>query len=200
MNGLTKTERVTETLSSSIRIRKGLIAILVALIILIAVTRPVSAQQITRVAVVDLTRILAAFPKNASAIRNFETKKAEVQVIVDAKAAEIRQMQAKKNEYDPVDNQEEIATLNALIAQKSIELKEYAQARQNELDLIAKALSSNVSFLQKLNATIAHVAESEGFSLVLNLRPQDQASAIVLWNSPSVDITDKVIQALGSER
>ena len=60
--------------------------------------------------------------------------------------------------------------------------------------------SSNTSFIQKLNGMIAQVAEAEGFSLVLNLKPQDPSAAVVLWNSPSVDLTDKIIQAMAASR
>ncbi len=156
---------------------------------------PLAAQQITRVAVIDLARVMAAFPKDTAALKNFETKKAEVQAEVDRKAAEIKGLQAQKATADAAGDGAQSAALVAEIAAKTAAFKEYVAARQNELDLLAKGLSSQASFVQKLGATISQVAEEEGYSLVLNLKPQDQNANIVLWNSSAIDITDKVIQA-----
>jgi outer membrane protein len=159
------------------------------------------AQQITRVAVVDLTRVMAAFPAQTQAIKNFETRKAEVQASVDAKASEIRTLQARRSDLQNRDGMvDEVASLDAKIVRLTAELKEYVSARQNELDLLARSISSNTSFIQRLNGIIAQVAEAEGFSLVLNSKPQDSSAGVVLWNSPSVDLTDKIIQALAASR
>lgn len=162
------------------------------------VAHPVVSQQITRVAVVDMARILSAFPKDMAALKNFEAKKAEVQAEIDKRAAAIKELQAKKADADVSGDMNQSDLISFELARKTADLKEYVAARQNELDLLAKALSSSASFVQKLSATIAQVAEAEGYSLVLNLKPQDQNANIVLWNSASIDITDKVIQALSS--
>lgn len=168
----------------------------VIFLFVVLVTGVVSAQQITRVAVLDLARVLATFPKDTAALKNFELKKAEIQAEADRRSVEIRNLQARKTDADTSGDQEASRALELEISRKISSLQDYVQARQNELDLLAKALSSANSFLQKLNSTIARVAEEEGFSLVLNLKPQDQSSSLVLWNSPAIDITDKVIQAL----
>lgn len=156
----------------------------------------ISAQQITRVAVLDLARVLSTFPNDTAALKNFELKKAEIQAEADRRSTEIRNLQARKASAETSGDLETSRSLEFEISRKISSLQDYVQARQNELDLLAKALSSANSFLQKLNTTIARVAEEEGFSLVLNLKPQDQSSSLVLWNSAAIDITDKVIQAL----
>lgn len=169
-------------------------------IFLILATAPVLSQQITRVAVVDLSRVLSAFPADTAALKNFEAKKAEIQAEVDRRAAEIKNLQSKKANADTFGEGDRAFDLTREIEQKTEALKEYISARQNELDLLAKALSSSASFVQKLGSTIAKVAEAEGYSLVLNLKPQDQNASVVLWNSASIDITDKVIQAIPASR
>lgn len=179
--------------------RYGLAAALFT-VFFILVAQPLASQQITRVAVLDLSRVLAAFPKDTVALKNFETKKAEVQAEVDRRAAEIRALQVKKSDAEANNDSDLARSIESDLARKTADLKQYASARQNELDLLAKALSAGASFLQSLGATIAQVAESEGYSLVLNLKPQDQNANIVLWNSASIDITDKVIQALSAIR
>ena len=167
-----------------------------SILFLLLVLYPVVSQQITRVAVLDMARVLAAFPKDTSALKDFETRKAEIQAEVDKEASAIKGLQARKATADSEGHSAEADVLSAEIAARTYALKEYLSARQNELDLLAKALSSSASFVQKLSTTIAQVAEAEGYSLVMNLKPQDQNANIVLWNSPSIDITDKVIQAI----
>jgi outer membrane protein len=174
-------------------------AFVLAAALSLGVALQAGAQQITRVAVLDLSRVLAAFPQDAAAIKNFETRKAEVQAAVDAGTAEIKKLQAKKAEAEGSGESETARSLDQEITRKTAELREYAAARQNELELMAKALSSNASFLKKLNAKISQVAEAEGYALVLNTKP-DQGPGIVLWNSSAVDITDKVIQSLNADR
>ncbi|MCE1206713.1 MAG: OmpH family outer membrane protein [Spirochaetia bacterium] len=158
-----------------------------ALVLMLGSASQAFSQQITRVAVLDIGRVLTYYSKEAAALSNFEKKKAEVQAEVDKRSAEIKLLQAKKTDAQSKSDTELAA---------SLELEDYLTARQNELDLLAKALSSSSSFLQRLNSAIAKVAEAEGYSLVLNMKPQDQNANLVLWNSPSIDITDKVIQAL----
>lgn len=169
------------------------------LLLFIACVGQAFSQQITRVAVLDIGRVLSYYAKEAAALTNFEKKKAEVQAEVDKRSAEIKLLQSKKADAQARNDTELTASLDLEIIRKTAELKEYLSARQNELDLLAKALSSSSSFLQRLNATIAKVAEAEGYSLVLNIKPQDQNANLVLWNSPSIDITDKVIQALAAK-
>ncbi|MHB9151261.1 MAG: OmpH/Skp family outer membrane protein [Spirochaetales bacterium] len=161
---------------------------------------PAFSQQITRVAVLDMARVLSAFPKDTAALKSFETKKAEVQAEIDKRAAIVKDLQTRKADADSSGDMNQSNLLSLELARKTADLKDYIAARQNELDLLAKALSSSASFVQKLGATIAQVAEAEGYSLVMNLKPQDQNSNIVLWNSSSIDITDKVIQALSAGR
>lgn len=160
----------------------------------------VGAQQITRIAVLDLPRVLNYFSKEYAALKNFEAKKAEIQADLNARSAEIKALAARKSDAAAQGNNEMVQSLDGEIARKTAELKEYAAARQNELDLLAKSLSSGASFLQRLNSAITQTAESEGFSIVLNSKPQDQGANLILWNSQSIDITDRVIQLLSTGR
>jgi len=48
------------------------------------------------------------------------------------------------------------------------------------------------SFLNQVHDEIRFIAESEGFSMVMNLK--DNPS--IIWFSPTVDITDRLIQSL----
>jgi len=164
--------------------------------LLIGIGLQLQAQQITRVAVLNMARILAAFPIDQDSLKSFEAKKAEIQAEINTMTAEVRELTARKAELESMGAVLTAKHYQDEINTKSQAIKEYAAQRQNELDILAKVVSANLSFVQRLGSTIARVAEAEGYSLVLNLAPEDKKSDLVLWNSPSVDITDKVIQAL----
>jgi outer membrane protein len=181
---------------SALRILRRHLPVILAGIFLIGMSLPLNAQQITRVAVVNIARILAAFPIDQDSLKNFEAKKAEIQAEINAMTAEVRELSARKAELESMGAVLTAKHYGNEIDRKTQAVKEYAAQRQNELDIMAKVAGANLSFVQRLGSTIARVAEAEGYSLVLNLAPEDKKSDLVLWNSPSVDITDKVIQAL----
>ena len=56
-----------------------------------------------------------------------------------------------------------------------------------------KTLQSSDEFYKKLYNTLAKIAESGSYSMILSL----QESNAILWYSSSVDITNQVIQELG---
>ena len=76
---------------------------------------------------------------------------------------------------------------------KSDFLLEYTSAKNVELESMQKSMQSSDAFNKKLSETLAKIAESEGYSMILSLQ---QANAI-LWYSNSVDITDQIIKKLG---
>jgi len=177
----------------SVDVRKALLV--VALVLLEFEIQPLAAQQMTRIAVIDMGRILDTFSNSASAVNSFAQKKAEIQAEVDKRASEIKLLQAKKAEAQSRSDTGLAQSIDTEITKKMAELKDYVAARQNELDIMAKAISASDSFLQKIDSCVSQVAESEGYSIVLNLTPKD-ANNIIVWNSTAIDITDEVILAL----
>ena len=80
------------------------------------------------------------------------------------------------------------------ITKKADYLAEFANAKNTELESIKRRIEKSDSFYSSLYDVIGRIAESEGYSMILSLQ---QANSI-LWYSPSVDITDKVINGLSS--
>jgi outer membrane protein len=171
------------------------IALLIAAAAVFLPVAMAGAQQITRVAVLDLPKVVASFPQETAPLKQFEEKKAEIQAEADRQAAAIRSLQAQKQSAEQVGQWASAGILDAEIADRTQALKDYVRDRQAELELMAKVLGTGATFLQRLNQTIRQVAEAEGYSVVLNLKPESGTSQ-VLWYSGAVDLTDKVIQAV----
>lgn len=168
-----------------------------ALALLVSAGGRADAQQITRVAVIDLPRVVAAFPQETQALKQFEARKSEIQAEADKRATEIKALQAQKSAAEAAGEADRAQALDADISRRTEFLREYVRLRQAELEIMAKALGTGQTFLQRLSQTIRQVAEAEGYSIVLNSKGESEASP-VLWYSGAVDITDKTIQAFSA--
>ncbi len=151
------------------------------------------AQQITKFGVVDTAKGYNAYLRNSALVRNYEKKKAEFQEEINKYTDELQKLQLKKLEYEKADNDAQAQRVQAEISKKSEFLVEYTNAKNIELESIQKSLQSSDAFYKKLYESLAKIAESGGYSMILSLQ---QANAI-LWYSSSVDITEQVIADLG---
>ena len=150
------------------------------------------AQQLTRFAVVDLPRVYMAFFSESRAVRDFEARSAQVQSEIDRMTNEIQNLRVNMVNAQAQGNNEQALRLEAEINRRSDFLREYYQTRTAELETMRRNLTQSGSFLNQVNDEIRFVAESEGFSMVINLRENTG----ILWYSPTVDITDRLIQRL----
>ncbi len=155
-------------------------------------TSALQAQQLTRFAVVDLPKIYTAFFQDSQAVRDFQEKSAKVQADVDRMTAEIQNLQKSKLDADTAGDKATSLQLDNEIYKKSEYLKEYYRIKTAELEDQKKKLTQSSAFLQQVYDEIKLVAESDGYSMVLNLKENTG----IIWYSPTVDITDKVIQNL----
>ncbi|GMO59191.1 MAG: OmpH family outer membrane protein [Treponemataceae bacterium] len=150
------------------------------------------AQQITRFAVVDTSRIYASFSRDTGQVKNYEKKRDEFQKEIDKQTAALKQLQSQKAEYELEGNTTQAARLDSEITKKMQALTEYTASKNVELESMRKNLQMSDAFTKRLYATLKRIAESEGYSVVMSLQDANG----ILWYSPSVDITDAVINGL----
>jgi outer membrane protein len=159
-----------------------------------------SAQAVTRIAVVDLSKVIAAYSKDSQAVKDFEARKAQVQSEIDKMTADLRQQMAQKADADKAGDKATSLKLRDDIDKRTKALTDFVSARQAELDDQARKLTMADAFSQDLYKQIQNVAETEGYALVVNLKASDGVTNSVLWYSPMIDITDDVIQALSKSQ
>jgi len=155
-------------------------------------TASVFSQQLTRFAVVDLPKVYSAFFRDSRAVREFEERSARVQTEIDRMTKEIQELRSKHADLVLAGDQTQALRLENEINRKSDFLREYYATKTAELEDQRKKLSQSGSFLEQVYGEIRFIAESEGYSMVLNLKENKD----ILWYSPTVDITDKLIQNL----
>jgi outer membrane protein len=150
------------------------------------------AQQLTRFAVVDLPKVYVAFFRESRAVRDFEERSARVQAEIDRMTAEIQNLKINQVNAQAQGNQEQALRVESEITRRSDFLKDYYKTKTAELETIKNRLTQSGAFLEQVYDEIRFIAESEGYSMVLNLKENTG----ILWYSPTVDITDKLIQNL----
>lgn len=162
-------------------------------ILFLLISIPAFSQQITKFGVVDTAKVYNAYFRNSAPIRNYEKKKADFQEEVNKLSDELKQLQQKKLDYESAGNETQVLKIEAEITRKKDYLTEYTNAKNVELESLQKSLQNSDDFYKKLYNTLAKIAESGGYSMILSL--QDANS--ILWYSSSVDITNQVINELG---
>jgi outer membrane protein len=150
------------------------------------------AQQLTRFAVVDLPRVYTAFFRDSRDVREFEERSARVQREIDRMTAEIQTLKSRQADAVLKGEQDQSLRLENEIYRKSEFLKEYYRLKTAELEDQKKRLTQSGSFREQVFGEIRYIAESEGYSMVINVKDSDG----ILWYSPTVDITDRLIQNL----
>jgi outer membrane protein len=160
--------------------------------VLFALGSAAHAQQLTRFAVVDLPKVFVAFFRDSRAVREFEERSARVQSEIDRMTAEIQTLKTNLASAQMQGEEDRAVRMESEIYRKSEFLKEYYRLKTQELEDQKKKLTQSGTFLDQVYDEIRFIAESEGYSMVLNLKENRG----ILWYSPTVDITDKLIQNL----
>jgi len=150
------------------------------------------AQQITRFAVVDMPRVHMAFFHESRAVRELEERGARVQAEIDRMTTEIQTLRVNMVNAQAQGNQEQALRLEGEISRRTNFLIEFHRTRTAELEAQKARLARDDSYLGQIQDQIRFIAESEGFSMVLNLH----ANNGIVWFSPTVDITDRLITNL----
>jgi outer membrane protein len=164
--------------------------ILAMLIVLCAAVMAASAQQITRFAVVDTSRIYTTFYRDSRSVREYEAKKAQYQGEIQRMTDEIKALRQQKVDADAAKDQAKVARLETDISTKTSFLLDYSKAKNAELDGLKKKLTTDDEFYSRLYEEIRKISEEDGYSIVLSL----QEGNSIIWYSSTVDITDKVIR------
>ena len=150
-------------------------------------------QAITRVAVVDLPHVYTVFFQESRAVREFEEISARVQSDIDRMQREIQTLQSRRADAIAQNNQAEVTRLDAEIFTRQENLRNFFQARTAELQTRRRNLMQSDTFINQVHDGIRFIAESEGYTIVL-----DKNDSSIVWFSPSVDITERLLQSLRS--
>ncbi len=158
----------------------------VAATLLFSVSFAANAEQLTTVGVVDARAIYTEFYSNALNARRLEQIRERFGQDIDRQTQTLNILRQRRAQAEEAENNEMIARIDATIANESRRLEQMIDARQQALARQAPPEPDN-DFLVQLQQAIIYVAESQGFTVVL-----DADSNELLWWSYAVDITEMV--------
>ncbi|MDK9691495.1 MULTISPECIES: OmpH family outer membrane protein [Azospira] len=150
---------------------------------------PAFANEANKIGYVNTQRVFRDAPAAVKAQKKldaeFSRRDQDLQVV--AKKLQTLQENLEKNgvtmsESERRNKERELNDLNRDFQRRQREFREDLNLRQNE---------EMAAVLEKANKAIKQIAENEKFDLIL----QD-----VVWVSPKLDITDKVIKALSDDK
>ena len=151
-------------------------------------------EQITRVAILDIEKVYAIYFRESRAVKELQEKKAEILREINRIDDEILAFEGQKLQAESEGNSEQALKLDTEIFKKKQFRDDYRRIKTDQLRRLSERLALSDQFLDELVSAIQYVAESEGFSLVLNR--SGQFEQFFFFYTKEVDITDKVIREL----
>jgi outer membrane protein len=163
------------------------VTLLAALLMALSVSC-VAAQEAVKIGYVNTQRIFRDAPAAVKAAKKIENEFSKRDQELQSMAKQLQGMQdtLEKNavtisESERRSREKELNELSREFQRKQREFREDLNLRQNE---------ENAAIIEKANKAIQQLAESENYDLIV----QD-----VVWASPKLDVTEKIIKALATE-
>ena len=153
-----------------------------------------TAEQITRVGILDIDKVYAVYFRESRAVKEFQQKRVEVLRDIGAIDEEILELENRRLDAEARGDASEALRLDNDIFKKKQCRDDFRRIKMDQLKRMSEKLYQSDEFLDELLQAIQFVAESEGFSLVLN--SGGQSSQMFLFFTKEIDITEMVIQEL----
>ena len=164
-----------------------------ALVILATVVAPRAhaQQEITKVGVVDTSRIYSVYFQDSRALRDLAAFRQSILEESKRLSDDITAVRDAKVNAERDGRKDEALRLESQILEKENFLREYQRVKNLEYRSRQSKVELESSFLGELADAIAYVAVSDGFSMIM-----EKQNPIFLYFTSESDITEKVLQHL----
>jgi Skp family chaperone for outer membrane proteins len=172
-------------------VRSLLIAL--AACVALAGTAVAQTQQVTKVGVVDFTKVQLTAYKDTKGYRDYDQARADYNREVASRTRDILELQNQKLDADSAGNSTLSLNLEKTISDRQRDLDTYKRVKGA---ILMQQLSGLMTgpVLQEIYDVVKYVAEAGGYSLIL--RVDTDARDLFLYRIPEIDITDNVIQEI----
>jgi len=150
-----------------------------------------AAEQLSKIGVIDLSRIASQYFKESRAYRELEEMIIKYEDEKNRILEEISTLEERKLDAENAGEDTLAMRLENEIFNKKEYLKEYNRIKYNQIKSKREKLAESQTFITEIMKEIDYIAESEGFSLILKASDPNLA-----WWSSEVDVTDLVIDRL----
>lgn len=149
------------------------------------------AEQLSKIGIVDFSRVVENFPSGSAAFRKYDLLKSEYeeriqQYQLDLNEKELQLLDAKERGTDL-----EIARLQREVEDFKAFIRKWNETKLKEIDLARNELLEGAEIVQDILKAIEFIAVNEGYTIVFDVTDKD-----IVWHSMEIDITDLVIRRL----
>ena len=169
------------------------LVLVVAASLAVSVAVEAQTQQVTKVGVVDFTKVLLTAYKDTKGYRDYDQARADYNREISARAKDITDLQSQKLDADKAGNTTQSLGLEKTIADRQRDLDTYKRVKGTILLQQLNGLMTG-PVLQEIYDVVKFVAEGGGYSLIL--RVDTDARDLFLYRIPEIDITDDVVQEI----
>ena len=169
-----------------------LFAVAVGLMLLLGAGVTAVAEQLTTVAVFDMDQVLLSFYSDSDVLRDY--RRAEEQYRADLSRAEndLRDLQARRaTAVNRNDSRLASRLREDIAAQQEYVLALNERWYQTEDALLGELQDDQ--FFETVYQVAGYIAEENGYTLIMDV---SRIGMGIFWYSPSIDVTDDIIQEL----
>ncbi len=169
--------------------------ILLALAACVALAAPAAAQtqQVTKVGVIDFTKVLLTAYKDTKGYRDYDQARGDYNREISSRTKDITDLQSQKLDADKAGNKSLSLSLEKTISDRQKDLDTYKRVKGAILTQQLGGLMTGQA-LQEIYDVVKYVAETGGYALVLRI--DTDARDLFLYRIPEIDITDDVVQEI----
>lgn len=167
-----------------------------ALICLFALVMPLAvfSEQLTKVGILDIEKVYSIYFRESKTVKEFQERQASMLQELSRIDDEILRLENAKLEAEGRNDGQAALKLDQEIFEKKQYREDYKRIKTQQLKRMSEELYQSNEFLDELLEAINFVAESEGFSLILN--NSRQYRPFFFYYTKEIDITEKVIEEL----
>ncbi len=160
-----------------------------------ALSAPLAAQtqQVTRVGIIDFTKVLLTAYKDTRGYRDYDQARSDYNREVSTRTRDITELQSQKLDADKSGNKSLSLSLEKTISDRQKDMDTYKRVKGSILTQQLSGLMTG-PVLQEIYDVVKYVAETGGYALVLRI--DTDSRDLFLYRIPEVDITDDVIQEI----
>jgi Skp family chaperone for outer membrane proteins len=174
------------------------LAALLAVLCLSALPLAAQTQTVTKIGIINFTRVLLTAYKDTKAYRDFDQAQGDYAKEIANRTKEITDLQSQKLDADKAKNTNLSLSLEKSIADKQKDLASFRQIKGQILQQQLASLQSGPALAEILDV-VRFISEQGGFALVLRSDTDAMKSAILFF-IPEIDITDEVIAEIQSRQ
>jgi Skp family chaperone for outer membrane proteins len=170
-------------------------SILLAVAACIALSAAVEAQtqQVTKVGIIDFTKVLLTAYKDTKGYRDYDQARGDYNKEVSSRTKDITDLQSQKLDADKAGNKTLSLSLEKTISDRQKDLDTYKRVKGSILMQQLSGLMTGPA-LQEIYDVVKYVAETGGYALILRI--DTDSRDLFLYRIPEIDITDDVVQEI----